>query len=60
MAAVHDASYYAEIVGQDLDRPLRTDDSVVVAESFARAQVNAALAIAAALDRLASAIELRD
>ena len=56
---MRDASYYATIADQDLDRTLRSDTPADVAEDLAKAQVNATLALAAALDRLAVAIETR-
>ena len=52
-----DAEHYQDLADQDLDRAMRTNDPSRVAQETARAQINALLAIASAVDRLAKAIE---
>jgi hypothetical protein len=49
--------YYEELADQDLDRTLRTDDPSNRAEDIARAQVHALLALASALNQLATATQ---
>jgi hypothetical protein len=49
--------YYEELANQDLDRTLHTDDLSSRAEDIALAQVHALLALASALDRLATATQ---
>ena len=60
MMQMQSTDYYADLADQRLGRADQSNEPAEVDHSLASAQVNAILAVAAALDRLAGAIEARD